>query len=96
MTVVTRKPNKSPRRITRKPTVPARKRPERALNSQQMSRRIDEMIRELQALRRQLTPSAPAVPPNLVDQLFGALGHGTWEEYDLDLDWKRFGEWNLR
>ena len=56
MTVATRKPNKSPRRVTRKPTV----------------------------------------PPNLVDQLFGALGHGTWEEYDLDLDWKRFSEGNLR
>ena len=96
MTVVTRKPNKSLRRVTRKPTAPSRKRRVEVLNSQQMYRRIDELIRELQGLLRQITPFAPAVPPNVVDQLFGALGHGTWEEYDLALDWKRFGEWNLR
>lgn len=27
---------------------------------------------------------------NLTSQLFGALGHGAWDEYDLQLDWVRF------
>lgn len=28
--------------------------------------------------------------PSLADQLFGALGHGQWAEYDLEVDWQRF------
>ncbi len=54
------------------------------------------MLDELQAMRRQLTQPKPPSAPNLVDQLFGALGHGTWDEYDMDLDWKRFSEWQPR
>jgi len=96
MTIATRKFPKSPRRVARKSRVPARKRPAGALEAQQMTRRIDEMISELQTFRRQLNPPIPVAPPNIVDQLFGALGHGTWEEYDLDLEWKRFSEWNHR
>ncbi|MBI5292156.1 MAG: hypothetical protein HY872_09800 [Chloroflexi bacterium] len=50
--------------------------------------RIDATIRELELLRRQL-----AVPikttHNLTEQLFGALGKGSWDEYDLHLDWAR-------
>jgi hypothetical protein len=39
----------------------------------------------LEALRRQLLLPPPPAAPNLVDQLFGALGHGTRDEYDMDL-----------
>ena len=41
--------------------------------------RIDAAIRELEALRRQLT--APAKVLNLTEQMFGALGQGAWDEY---------------
>jgi hypothetical protein len=54
--------------------------------------RIDAIIAELQLLRRQVVtirPSAP-LPLNLVDELAGSLGQGTWDEYDLQLDWERF------
>lgn len=52
--------------------------------------RIDAIIRELEALRRQLVAPVTTGMPNLTEQLFGALGHGTWDEYDLQLDWARF------
>ena len=53
--------------------------------------RIDAIIRELEALRQsvvavQISPSSA----NLAQKLFGALGQGSWTEYDLDLDWQRF------
>ncbi len=53
---------------------------------------IDAIIAELQVLRQQvLTAQAPVSPPiNLVDGLAGALGQGTWDEYEPELDWKRF------
>ena len=49
--------------------------------------RIDAAIRELEALRRELTTPAPS--HNLTERLFGSLGRGAWDEYDLDLDWTR-------
>jgi hypothetical protein len=54
--------------------------------------RIDAIIAELQALRQQVvTIQPPATPPaNLVDELAGSLGQGTWDEYDPQLDWERF------
>lgn len=53
--------------------------------------RIDAIIRELEALR-QVVVAAKITPPaeNLAQQLFGALGQGSWAEYDLNLDWQRF------
>lgn len=53
--------------------------------------RIDTIICELEALRQavvadQISPT----PVNLAQKLFGALGQGSWAEYDLDLDWQRF------
>ncbi len=43
--------------------------------------RIDAAIRELELLRRQL--AAPIkTTRNFTDQLFGALGKGSWDEYD--------------
>lgn len=54
--------------------------------------RIDTIIAELQALRRQVQTVQPLTTPsaNLVDELAGALGNGRWEEYDKLLDWERF------
>lgn len=55
--------------------------------------RIDEMIRELQSMRQQLAVSAKSSQRSgLTRQLFGVLGHGTWDEYDMDLHWNRFAE----
>ena len=60
------------------------------LDRQQILARIDAVIQELQMLRRQLlTPTKQTA--GLTEQLFGALGRGSWDEYDLNLDWVRFG-----
>jgi|YNPBryantNP2012_1023418.scaffolds.fasta_scaffold26612_2 hypothetical protein len=88
---LTRKPTKrTTRRITRKPKYPV-------LDTRQVIERIDAMMRELAAIRRQLStlPNVAAVS-GLTQELFGAAGKGTRDEYDLQLDWKRFGEWQLR
>jgi hypothetical protein len=59
----------------------------------QVVARLDTIIHELEALRRQLMPiTPPPLTPNLVDQLYGAAGRGTPGEYDLNLDWSRFAE----
>jgi hypothetical protein len=64
-----------------------------AQDQRQIIARIDIIIRELEALRRQLTvPSKEAPPRGLTDELFGAAGRGTRDEYDLQLDWARFNE----
>ncbi len=54
--------------------------------------RIDAIISELQVLRQQVLTIQPLDTPsaNLVEELAGALGQGVWDEYDPDLDWKRF------
>jgi len=58
--------------------------------------RIDAIIRELEELRRQLAchlePLAEQKRPSLAHQLYGALGTGSWEEYDSLADWQRFSE----
>lgn len=64
--------------------------------TQQIVARIDAIIQELEALRRQLTLMAAPPTPNLTAPLFGALGHGTWDEYDPDLDWTQYSPWPLR
>lgn len=52
--------------------------------------RLDTIIRELQELRQVvLTRNRPA-ERNVTAQLYGVLGQGTWDEYDLHLDWQRF------
>ena len=54
--------------------------------------RIDAIIRELEALRETITRTQDKRPTeHLAQELFGALGQGTWDEYDLDSDWQRFG-----
>lgn len=52
--------------------------------------RLDAIMRELAILRQQLATSSSSTPFNLTDQLFGVLGTGQWDEYDLDLEWQRF------
>jgi len=87
----TRKPTKrSVRRVGRKPKHPV-------LDTRQVVGRIDAMMRELETMRRQLMvlPKV-AVATGLTQELFGAAGKGTRDEYDLNLDWKRFAEWQLR
>ena len=65
---------------------------EAGLDARQIVTQIDAIVPELLALRRRLT--AAATPPvesgHLTAALYGALGHGTWDEYDTDLDWTRF------
>lgn len=85
-----RKPRKrSARRVTRSKRT--------ALDTRQVVKRIDAMIRELEIMRRQLTELPKvAVASGLTHELFGAAGKGSRDEYDMDLDWKRFAEWQLR
>jgi hypothetical protein len=54
-------------------------------------KRIDTVIRELQALRQVIVAQYRPVEGPLTQQLYCVLGQGTWEEYDPFLDWQRFG-----
>jgi hypothetical protein len=53
-------------------------------------KRIDLIVRELQELRRTVLHQAQPPNENLAEKLYGALGQGSWDEYDLHLDWQRF------
>lgn len=53
-------------------------------------KRIENIVHELAELRQAVLMQARPKERNLADQLYGALGQGSWEEYDLDLDWHRF------
>ncbi|MBI3943685.1 MAG: hypothetical protein HY326_11785 [Chloroflexi bacterium] len=57
---------------------------------QQVVARIDAIILELEELRRRILITQPAPERNITGRLYGALGHGSWSEYDPDLDWIRF------
>lgn len=50
------------------------------------------IIRELVELRENVARMQPAPDDkeDLAEQLYGALGQGSWDEYDPDLDWQRF------
>ena len=52
--------------------------------------RIDAIAHELEELRQAVLVQVRPPDKNLADQLYGALGQGSWEEYDLHLDWHRF------
>jgi len=52
--------------------------------------RIDVIARELEELRRVVLAQVQPPDKNLADQLYGALGQGSWGEYELNLDWQRF------
>lgn len=53
-------------------------------------KRIDAIIHQLQELRRTILVQTRPPDGNLVERLYGALGQGSWDEYDLHLDWQRF------
>ncbi len=55
--------------------------------------RIETIMQELAELRQMVLLAQSEAPAagGLAQQLYGALGHGSWEEYDLQLDWQRFG-----
>ena len=54
--------------------------------------RIETIMRELAELRQMvLHIQSETVAGDLAQQLYGVLGHGSWEEYDVQLDWQRFG-----
>ncbi|MGQ9586083.1 MAG: hypothetical protein ACUVXG_11865 [Anaerolineae bacterium] len=60
------------------------------LPSEAVLERIDAILRELLELRQALAAQGRVTRGNMTAELFGALGHGTWEEYDLDFDWRQF------
>jgi hypothetical protein len=73
---LTRKPTKrSTRRTTRRPKYTT-------LDTRQIVGRIDAMMRELETMRRQLAvlPTV-AVASGLTQELFGAAGKGSRDEY---------------
>ena len=53
-------------------------------------KRIDTILSELQELRRAILLQSQPQNGNLTEQLYGALGQGSWDEYDRQLDWQRF------
>ena len=57
---------------------------------QAIIKRIDAIIDELQGLRQTILVQTRPTNGNLTEQLYGALGQGSWEEYDPQLDWQRF------
>ncbi len=50
--------------------------------------RIETIMQELAELRQMVLLAQSEAPAagGLAQQLYGALGHGSWEEYDLQLD----------
>ena len=52
--------------------------------------RIDSIAREVEELRKAVWLQAQLPERNLANRLYGALGQGSWDEYDLELDWQRF------
>lgn len=52
--------------------------------------RLDAIIRELGELRQFVVRQINPPIDDVAGQLFGALGQGSWDEYDQDLDWQRF------
>lgn len=60
-------------------------------NNQVLLAHIDAIIQELENLRCLIAQQSSAPAPPLVERLFGSLGQGTWDEYDVDIDWLRFG-----
>jgi len=66
----------------------------------QLIAQIDALIREMEDIRRQVAllsakqEQSPKMQPSLTDQLFGAMGHGNWEEYESFGDYERFQTWS--
>ena len=71
------------------------------IDTKQLISRVDALIRELHEVRRQISvltvQQALAhgdfpTQANQARELYGAMGKGSLEEYDLFADWERFGE----
>jgi len=60
------------------------------LSPEAVMERIDTIILELQELRQVVQAQKQPAERGLTAQLYGALGQGTWDEYDPHLDWERF------
>ena len=58
--------------------------------------RLDKIAAELYSLRQAVIGAQEHLPESdqkdIVMQLYGALGHGSKDEYDMMLDWDRFGD----
>ncbi len=91
-------PTQKKYRTTRSSAKPRSKKiPRREMEPAQLLRRIDLLIRELEQVRQQLAIVAmPTTHLGLTQSLYGAAGRGARAEYDLELDWQRFGEWQMR
>lgn len=62
-------------------------------SNEEILKRIDDIIKELQSLRQAvLVPQTriKMTSRDIVEELAGSLGQGTWDEYDPDFDWERF------
>lgn len=52
--------------------------------------KIDTIAHELEELRKAVWMQLQLPDRNLANRLYGALGQGSWDEYDSNLDWQRF------
>ena len=52
--------------------------------------RIDAIAHELEELRQAVLAQVRSPDTDVTARLYGALGQGSWGEYDLNLDWQRF------
>jgi hypothetical protein len=59
--------------------------------SEVLLERIDAILRDLLELRQAVASRGMEPQGNLTGQLFGSLGHGSWDEYDPALDWQTLG-----
>jgi hypothetical protein len=70
--------------------------PDARVASQLILQRLDMIAAELYSLRQAVIGIQARSPEsdqeNIVMQLYGALGHGSTGEYDVMLDWERFGD----
>lgn len=90
MTLTRKQTKRTARRVTRKSK-------RTTLDTRRVVERIDAMMRELEIMRRPLIALPKvAVATGLTQELFGVAGKGSRDEYDVNLDWKRFAEWQLR
>jgi len=63
---------------------------ETRVSSEAVLERIDAILRELLELRQTVVAQGRVARGDMATELFGALGRGRWEEYDLGLDCRRF------
>ena len=62
------------------------------VSSEVLIQRIDAIVRELQELRRLVSSQSQPqeAPSDIVSQLAGCLGQGSWDEYEDDIELERF------